>query len=320
MSDSLHNLFIPYTAGDSGTRPLPSGTVFWVSPGLHLDTAHGAVDASTYTIGTPCGIVVEVQNSNGYVAYDLIHVEVWVSDPSTVMVPGNALTPAQGLPPHSVLKGGAASSGTVTKIPVSGFVPYAGMSSLAGGHVCLVANCWSDLTGQVDGSDLLTTSGVNLSNRVQDDKHAAQRNLFAAAAAMHQHRPFEFEFLAATPLAKGHEQVVLEIQNPTGHNALPAGDLAFLKQGPFGHLPLRISDVPLKTFKIHGSKDDDDDDRHGKYRRSKLELHAGKPVRLRIEAEFGQGEAIGNVHVFEVIQSAAGKAQGGLRVLAVIAQ
>jgi hypothetical protein len=316
--NGLNNLFIPYTTGDNGSRPFPAGTDFWQSPDVILDTSNGAAAPDQYTIGVPNGIVVSVTN-NSLVAYQTITVQVWVCDPSTVT--DVELPPFQGATVmQETLTGEAAPAaptvpGSVTTIRVSGFVPYPGMSSLPGGHCCLIANCFGQTAdGTFDGQDATANPAFNRVTEVQSDPHVAQHNIFAAAPTGEgQQRRLSFPFMAVTPIRKGREEVVLEIQHLTGTNALTADDLALLKKGPFKHLPLHISKVPIvDTFEVHGCH-------HGPGRIVKQELHAGKPLPLSIELELRHTEAIGGVHSFDVIQKAAtGQVQGGLRLLVVI--
>jgi hypothetical protein len=322
MSGSLNNLFIPYKIGDNGTRPLPAGADFWTSPGVTLDPLHGAVDPSTYTVGTPCDILVEVQNNSTKV-YETITVDLWVCNPTTVIDPSSALLPNASTF-SNVLVTGAAPTGTTTTVrfpaaaatmttPATGFVPYPALTSLPGGHVCLIANCVGvTADGQVDGIDMAYATGVDLSHEVQVNAHVAQHNLFAAGTGGHPRR-LRFWFMAATPLQKGHEEVGLELRHQTGDAALSDQDLTFLRRGPFKHLPLHRSTAPVGAFALHDSA--------GASARSlKLRLDAGKPATLSAEMEFGAAEKVGGVHAFDVIQtSTAGHVQGGLRILAVIA-
>jgi hypothetical protein len=320
MTNGLNNLFIPYKVGDDGTRPLPAGVNFWTSPGVTLDPLHGAVDPSTYTVGTPCDILVEVQN-NSTEMYDTISVDLWVCNPTTVADPSTALLPNASTF-SNVLVTGATPTGTVTTVrfqataatittPATGFVPYPALTSLPGGHVCLIANCVGVTTdGKVDGIDMAYATGVNLPHEVQTNAHVAQHNLFAAGT-VHPRR-VSFWFMAATPLPKGHEETVLELRHQTGDAALSDADLTFLRRGPFKHLPLHPSTAPVGTFDLHDSAG-------ATGRVIKLQLHAGKPATLSAELEFGSAEKVGGVHAFNVIQtSAKGQVQGGLRLLAVI--
>lgn len=75
------NLFLKYDAADTGARPLPPNTTFWLSPAVVLATTDG-----NYTVGEPATIDVQVSLMSP-AAYALINVEVWVCDPTTVAGP-----------------------------------------------------------------------------------------------------------------------------------------------------------------------------------------------------------------------------------------
>ena len=292
----LNNLFIPYATGDNGSRPFPAGTDFWQSPAVVLDTSNGATAPDQYTIGQPNGILVTVSNKS-QVAYETIYAEVWVCNPMTVMnitdLPLQAFQGAVATQPLTGNQNPSPPTAESTQISVSGFVPFNGISPLPGGHCCLIANCYGYTLDnqQLDGTIAESSPGfaLHLSNAVQNDPHVAQHNIFAAGKGEGQQRRLSFPFMATTPLQKGTEEVVLEIQHVTGTNALTADDLALLQKGPFKHLPLHVSKVPIvDTFEVHGCH-------HGPGRIVKQELHAGKPLPLSIELELRHTEAIGGV-------------------------
>ena len=318
-----NNLYIPYDSADTdapGSRPLPAGADFWSSPGVVLDSGPGggAVDPSTYIPNNQqCLILVDVHDKSPPGEWiPLLFVEVWVCDPATIVGPDSALPIAEGSG-TKYLTGQSSTAGASTTIKVYGFMPYPGMSSLPGGHACLIANCWgSDTTDgppvQSDGQSLIGSHTANFVSLVQTDAHVAQHNIFAAAMSMKSKRHLSFPFNAVAAVDKGEEKVVLEIQNTTGDARLTKDDLSFLHKGPYRNLPLHASKVPLKAFAIDGG-------RGGPAKRVPLEVHAGHPIPLSILAEVGPGEQAGGVHTFDVIQkTTAGHVQGGVRLLAVI--
>lgn len=342
------NLFITYGAGppaDNGSRPIPSGPqvpAFWANPGLGLVPGSAAQDPSTYyesdvTQNTPanpetvvCPIAVQVSCKNDTSptkAYQSIGVEVLVCDASTAVTSQTALAFDQRFPNAIVMQGSWNQTDDTwpLTIPITQLYPYAGFSATKSGHVCLIGNCFGVTTGNDtstpdDGDSWFTALAnipppvIDFQTLVQMDGHAAQHNIFVTSAPAQQDRPrISFPFNAVLPLERGSESVILELQHPTGAEALTHSDLAFLKAGPYKHLPLHVSKVPVvDKFRIHGCDD-------GPGRTVKQHLHAGKPLPLTVELELQHGETAGGVHCFNVVQkTAAGQVQGGLRLLMVI--
>jgi hypothetical protein len=135
-------------------------------------------------------------------------------------------------------------------------------------------------------------------------------NIFPRAVGPQRRLSFPFE--AVSPIPTGSEEVVLELQNVTHGTIFPPDDLSFLQKGPYRNLPLHVSRIPVKNFVLEGCEG-------GPAKCITLRLHAGHPVPVRIEAEFGHGETVGGVHTFDVVQkTTAGQVEGGLRVLAVV--
>jgi hypothetical protein len=308
------NLYLQYDAADTGSRPLPAGATFWVSPAVVLATPDG-----NYTVGTTPTIDVQVSITTP-TAFEIINVEVWVCDPTTVAGPSTALPPFQGATASQLTltgffepKSGQLVS-SIPVIPVTGFAPYPGISSLPGGHCCLIANCWGlSADGTSDGTDLDSEAAINLPTEVQTDPHVAQHNIFADAPPMgQQQRIISFPFKAATPLRTGTEQVSLEISHLNRVIAVPQQHLTFLRQGRFKALPLHSSTLPVKAFAIGGVG-------VNSAHHVSLQLQADKPTTLTVELTLDDAEPIGGVHAFDVVQKAAnGKTEGGFRLLAVV--
>jgi hypothetical protein len=317
----MSSLYLPYETGDTGARPLPPGVNFWSSPAIFL--AQGAVDPSTYEYGVENVIDVVVQENYQRDGDQIpnVFVEVWVCDPATIVGPDQALYPSQPSPPtypNKCLTGSAGwGGGFSVPVQVGGFVPWSGMSSLPGGHACLIVNCYgsNSPSGQPisDGQSLINSTTADFVSLVQDNAHVAQHNIFADAMSGSSKRHLSFPFNAVAAVRKGEERVVLEIQNITGDAALTKGDLAFLHKGRYRDLPLHRSNSPLKAFAIDGA--------HGGPAKSvPIDLHAGHPVPLSILVELGPGDhQVGGVHAFNVIQrTPLGRVQGGIHLLAVV--
>jgi len=338
------NLYITYGAGpppDNGSRPIPTGPdvpPFWSNPGVALDPANGAVDPSMYnpnnTAANPeansCGIVVQVQSkdssSSPSSAYQAINVEVWVCEPSTVLTLQQARPPFIGATSTLMAGGGLVpphANAWPFQISLQNvFYPYQGLVVKPADHVCLIGNCFGTVLdgeagtvddGQSVAQQLILNPQFNpdFAALVQSDGHFAQHNIFAQAMqGQGQQLHLSFPFQAVTPLARGMEEVSLEIQHA---NTLGPADLAFLHNGPFKHLPLHPSKVPVVgKIEIHGCD-------HGPGRSVKQELRVGKPLPLSIEVALAHPDARGAVHRFAVTQkSPSGQEQGGLIVLAVV--
>ena len=120
-----------------------------------------ATTDGNYTVGQPATIDVQV-NLMSPAAFEIINVQVWVCDPTTVAGPSTALAPFQGATAQQLTLTGFyvppnpnQAISTLPVIQVTGFVPYPGISSLPGGHCCLIANCYGTTgEGMADGVDL----------------------------------------------------------------------------------------------------------------------------------------------------------------------
>ena len=208
------SLYLKYNATDDGSRtptnPVPPNTDFWDGNAVRLATT-----GNIYTIGQNAPIEVQVSLKPEAPAYEIINVEVWVCDPSTVAGPSTALAPYQGAANGTALTGFCIpSDGPVPVIQVptapdtTYFKPYPGISNLPGGHCCLIANCWGTTSDGMSDGVSLASSAASLPNLVQTDQHVAQRNIFASTS---QNMMIIFPFRAATPLGEGAERVRLEI-------------------------------------------------------------------------------------------------------------
>jgi hypothetical protein len=321
------NLFLQYDAADTGARPLPANTTFWVSPAVVLATTDG-----NYTVGQPATIDVQVSLMSP-AAYEIIDVEVWVCDPTTVAGPSTALPPFQGATAQQLTLTGAYAPpnpnqviSTLPVIQVTGFAPYPGISSLPGGHCCLIANCYGTPSeGAMDGADLNEVAAANLPNLVQTDPHVAQHNIFADATLPgSQIKVINFPFRAATPLSVGTEQVRLEITETPPAQLRPilrpilspilspglSPALRQLQGAKFTGLPVEISERPVKSIGLIGLPNEG--------RAIELELEAQRSQVLTATVELDPAEQPGATHAFDIVQrDATGRVQGGFRLVTV---
>lgn len=160
----------PGDTPDTGLiRPLPSGIVSWLCPGIH---------ASPYTPGAKLDVTVEVRNSGRGNAAVAATVVVYWADPTIGFSKPTLLgATVVSVPP----RGGRAMTPTI-----SGLIP-----ATAPDHICLLA---------------LVTHPLDKPIAVIDpvgDRHWAQRNLVAAKAA--PGIPVQLAFLAVNPFA--HEAI-----------------------------------------------------------------------------------------------------------------
>jgi hypothetical protein len=312
------NLFLQYDAADTGARPVPANSTFWLSPAVVLATADG-----NYTVtNPPTPTTIDVQVSlMSPAAYEVINVEVWVCDPTTNPTPSTALFPFTPDPSMVRVLGPAAyvppNPGPISTVPViqvTGFLPYSGMTPLAGGHCCLIANCYGTTAGNVpDGGDLAGT-GANFNNLVQNDQHVAQHNIFADTTPPGpQMKVINFPFYAATSLREGAEQVRLEIAQtpPAQLRTMLDSGLPPFRGAKFAGLPLEISERPVRYFGLTGLPKEG--------RAGELELEAHKSQMLTATVELDRAERPGAAHAFDVVQrDAHGRAQGGLRLVTIV--
>ena len=320
--DPTTGLPTSYSGDDDGTRPLPAGVDFWASPGVALNPSPGYQDPSTYNLPEPgnppleCDILVTVVNKDPQVSYTVINVEVWLCNPTTLATPDQFVPIALGSTTTYML-GAATPPQLAAIIPVlvqNQFYPYPGISTLAGGHVCLIANCYGMTADDQDGNSLLPSmTTARFDKLVQSNQHVAQHNIFAAPTSQHQVR---FGFNAASGLISGHEDVHIEILHLTGSSGLTAGDLAFLHNGPYKNLPLHPGTHPVKKYAIH---DVHGHHHHHHHKHGPLRLHAKTPVPFQVEVELDPSETKGAVQAFDVIQTgASGQVQGGIHLLVVV--
>jgi hypothetical protein len=250
------NLYLKYDAADTGARPFPTGSTWWLSPAVVLATSDGNYTVTTPPTDTTIDVQVSLMSS---ATYEIVNVQVWVCDPSTVAGPSTAVPPYQGAPPGQALTGYYVPPGPISTVPViqvAGFKPYPGMTSMPGGHCCLIANCYGTKPdGTMDGADLTTESWINLPNEVQTDPHVAQHNIFADPTPPGpQMKVITFPFRAATPLTSGAEPVRLEIAEtrPAQLRTILDSGLRQLKSAKFAGLRLQVSERPVKYFGLTG--------------------------------------------------------------------
>jgi hypothetical protein len=316
------NMFLQYEAGDTGGRPpgvLPANSTFWLSPAVVLATLDGNYTVTTPPTQTPIDVQISLMKP---AAYASINVQVWVCDPTTVTSPSSSLPLVSGGPFGQFLPGAVIPPpnpnqmiSTVPPITVGNFKPYMGMTTMPGGHCCLIANCYGTLAdGTPDGVDLTTVSAANLPNEVQTDQHVAQHNIFADPTPPgHQMKVINFPFRAATPLTKGAEQVRLELvmTPPAQLQTMLRQGVPPFQGGKFAGLLLKASERPVKYFGLTGLP------KEGRAVELELEAHESRLVTATVELD--PAERPGAAHAFDVVQrNADGRTEGGLRLVTIV--
>lgn len=136
--------------GDFGDRPLPSGSVFWESPDVWVESSQGI---NQPVVGEANHVFARVSNFGLQNATGIM-VKFWWANPSMAITESNA---------HLIGIGYAdVPSGWSVKVPCP--VPWVPVVE-NGGHECLIAEAF------IQGSDPLTAPMDPL-----DDRHVGQKN------------------------------------------------------------------------------------------------------------------------------------------------
>jgi hypothetical protein len=184
------NLFIKWTAGDTGTRPIPSGSSWWQSPSIWINSPGNAEARS----GQDNFIYVQPDRIGGGTDSSDVSIRAWVCNPTTAPGPGgNCIASAGG--PGGLGKANIAATLPLSAQLINNWRPLDTDVAVNGGHLCIVANIW-DANG--DGTDL-TTGPVDVVN----NQHHAQLNIHLAMGMMGMSLriPFWFPILEALPEA-----------------------------------------------------------------------------------------------------------------------
>ena len=193
------NLYIKWNSGDTGGRPIPAGSTWWLSPSIWINSPGNAQASS----GQPNLIYVQPDFVGGGSGTDSTDVTVraWVCNPTSAPGPSGATIPSAGGAGGS--KGVILAGMTGVSFPlmsgllVNDWVPTTADVAVNGGHLCIVANVF-DKSGGADSVDV--TTGVM---DVVNNQHQAQHNisLVMGLQQMSLQVPFWFPVLEALPEA-----------------------------------------------------------------------------------------------------------------------
>jgi len=154
--DATTYLYIRAYDGDYGARPVPPGTVFWLSPDVELfDSAGTRITATDINTGQHYTVEVTVTN-DGDQNCNACMVELYLDDPSIgFSVAASSLLGSVTIPVNSHDKA------------VASF-PFTASAAMAG-HKCLFARAYSFLSNELP-LDFVAFNAV-------EDRHLGQQNL-----------------------------------------------------------------------------------------------------------------------------------------------
>ncbi|UQU67635.1 hypothetical protein COUCH_15755 [Couchioplanes caeruleus] len=276
---------------DDGTRPYTGANPQWNNFSIAL--SGGPNDTQT-RVGAQTSVKVRVSNKGQAPVTD-VHVDAYVMNPFIgIAHPNQAIQRLRGSV-GSVAPGSGSSGPTdahVVTCLVNGSAPWIPTNAelnatLNGdGHMCLVANVYSDADNADDGRQLLEADDF----AVVTDQHQGQRNITVLPMSLRAEQIMEFLVM---PAPRGVEETFVAFEPVDLRAGLGAGDRALLlshdfviaaegSEGELGQLsvlvkgepfPLFVSERPLTTKLSvddigeppHDDRDDDHPDIRGGY-------------------------------------------------------
>jgi hypothetical protein len=225
MTDGQHEgefegrtyLYIRTNPADTGAEPLPAGLAGWLSPDIVIVKPDNTVGGEAIA-GEINQVKVTVKNGGGIPAYQA-YLEVFVADPSTVILPTTATVVG-----NDYIDVPAYSTATAS-------FPWT-PSSADAGHRCLVAR-----VSLIAPLDTYTNPMIF---DVLGDRHVAQRNIQVVEAAQGGLVTVPFQFLAAL------KQASLDLRVIERTAATSLRDIALLTGGSGGLPALR----PLASLEV----------------------------------------------------------------------
>ena len=336
------NLYIKYSSSDTGTRPIPANTPFWLSPSIWIGTPGN----STATVGTAADVYVQVDRIGGGSDTNLVEVQAWVCHSTTSPGPSGAVLSSAG--------GAGGMSGVISPglnypqiadegswTPLPGDVDDAN----TGLHSCIAVNAFE--YGGNDGVQM-TTGYIDPVNVQQQ----GQRNISIVPAAQPIKMisyPFRVPAGAQLGIHDPLQKSVVRVAGVQGHGALGdvvkeellksrlihlhggkpvpevgmhrrmlreplqrammrgGGELALARTPE--HMPLFPAQRPVSDLRVFGEG--------GAGREIDITPRAGVILPMRVNFELPD-ERPGAVHEFDITQTRAdGLVLGGIRVVVV---
>ncbi|WP_026532443.1 hypothetical protein [Arthrobacter sp. H41] len=160
---------------DDGSRPYTGSTQLWNNASIFLT---GGVTQTQTRVNSPTTVNVRVSNA-GRTSIEDVNVDAYVMDPFVgAFDPNSAIITVKGFA-HEITAGSGGSSPNDSHVvkclvqdPAQGAIPWTPTQSQfdkSGGHLCLVANCYTE----DDGGPLPLTQIFD----VGSDPHQGQRNI-----------------------------------------------------------------------------------------------------------------------------------------------
>ena len=191
--DNITRLYIRTHPADVGSRPLPGGLPFWLSPDITI-IRPGGIRGSEGKVGESDQVEVVVTNIGGIDAVDA-YVEAFLADPSTAFTPATATPVGSGfltIPNHNLA-------------PIT--FPWIPTVTDAG-HRCMLARVCLSVPYDCYANPAIFD--------VQNDRHLAQRNLNVLSF---KQETLSFAFLVVNPLQDKGAFVLRTVEVNVGRNA-----------------------------------------------------------------------------------------------------
>lgn len=344
-------LVIRYKSTDNGTRPIApcdASNPYWISPDIWLEhPSDNTIDEATTKVGVVTTLKVLVHNV-GAQPVNNVNVEAFICDFTAGVSPASAITGTGKFTGFVSTVAGGNTGAIVTCTPT--WTPTSTQLAINSGHVCMLANCYSDTDGQT--VDTMAVDPVTHSLPICCDSHLAQRNIHIVAASQGQGgaglRNIPILMMVANPSRDLAFTVTPGIRRVVGAGAITKNERWMLQTSPFiktvdinGRKRFVLADqdqirftnraaerkanlLPEDVTLIHASRFRKfdylfraDEIGEGRDLRIPLEPREAKPVTVNLQ--LNTNEAIGSTHTFDITHSTPdGILLGGVRVLTVI--
>ncbi|MEZ4861774.1 MAG: hypothetical protein R3C14_10715 [Caldilineaceae bacterium] len=344
-------LVIRYKSTDDGTRPInpcDATNPFWVSPDIWLvHPSDNTIDEATTKVGVVTTLKVLVHNVSG-AAINNVNVEAFICDFTAGVSPASAITGTGKFTGFVSSIAGGNSGQIVTCTP--NWTPTTTQLAINNGHVCMLANCFSDTDGQ--SVDTMSVDPVTHSLPICCDSHLAQRNIHIVAAAQGQGgaglKNIPIKLIVANPSQDLDFVVTPAIRRVVGPAAITKNERWMLETSPFiktislngrkrfvlaeqgnirftnraaerkpNLLPTDVTLIGASRFRKFDYLFEAAD--IGSGRDLRIPLKPGQSTPITVNLQLNTNEAIGSTHTFDIINAAPdGTVLGGARVLTVI--